>query len=268
MQGILSGDPGRLPTIGPMSDLAAKASALLAMHDDVVVLPTAWDAWSARTLVDAGFGALTIGSHPLAESLGHADGEAMTPDQAFEGIARVVASVDVPVSADLESGYGLAPEELIERLLAAGAVGLNVEDTVHSEGRMREPQEHADYVAGLRAAADAAGVDVVINARTDAWARPELHGADATEQAVLRMRLAEEAGARALYPVKPPSPEALRAVLDAVSLPVNVTAHPVQGSVVGGLEEIRAFGARRVSYGPLLQATLTERIQEVVRAWR
>jgi len=251
-----------------MSDLARQATALLAMHEDFVVLPTAWDAWSARTLVDAGFGAISIGSHPLADSRGQDDNEGMSLDDAMEGIARITASVDVPVTADVESGYGAAPAELIDRLLAAGAVGLNVEDTVHGEGRMREAQEHADYVAGLREAADAAGVDVVINARTDAFARPELHGGDPLEEAVLRMRLAERAGARSLYPVRPPSAAALQAIITQVSLPVNVTAHPVKGSVVGGIDEIRASGARRVTFGPLLQMALTESIQELVRPWR
>lgn len=251
-----------------MSDLTAKATALLDMHEEFVVLPTAWDAWSARTLVDAGFGAISIGSHPLAESRGQQDNEGMTLDDAMEGIARITASVDVPVTADVESGYGAGPAELIERLLAAGAVGLNVEDTVHGEGRMREAQEHADYIAGLRAAADAAGVDVVINARTDAFARPELHGGDPLEEAILRMELAEQAGARSLYPVRPPDAAALQAIITQVSLPVNVTAHPVKGSVVGGLDEIRASGARRVTFGPLLQMALTESIQELVRPWR
>ncbi|MGC5075860.1 isocitrate lyase/PEP mutase family protein [Agrococcus sp. DT81.2] len=251
-----------------MSDLARKATALLAMHDEFVVLPTAWDAWSARTLVDTGFAAISIGSHPLAESRGQQDNEGMSLDDAMEGIARITASVDVPVTADVESGYGASPAELIDRLLAAGAVGLNVEDTVHGEGRMREAQEHADYVAGLRAAADAAGVDVVINARTDAFARPELHGGDPLEEAILRMELAEQAGARSLYPVRPPSADALQAILTQVSLPVNVTAHPIKGSVVGGLAEIRASGARRVTFGPLLQMALTESIQEFARPWR
>ncbi len=251
-----------------MSDLARKATALLAMHDEFVVLPTAWDAWSARTLVDTGFAAISIGSHPLAESRGQQDNEGMSLDDAMEGIARITASVDVPVTADVESGYGASPAELIDRLLAAGAVGLNVEDTVHGEGRMREAQEHADYVAGLRAAADAAGVDVVINARTDAFARPELHGGDPLEEAILRMELAEQAGARSLYPVRPPNADALQAILTQVSLPVNVTAHPVKGSVVGGLAEIRASGARRVTFGPLLQMALTESIQELARPWR
>lgn len=251
-----------------MGDLARKATALLEMHEDFVVLPTAWDAWSARTLVDAGFAAISIGSHPLAESLGHEDNEGMSLDVAMEGIARITASVDVPVTADVESGYGAAPAELIDRLLAAGAVGLNVEDTVHGEDRMREAQEHADYVAGLRAAADAAGVDVVINARTDAFARPELHGGDPLDEAILRMQLAEQAGARSLYPVRPPDAVALHAIITEVSLPVNVTAHPVKGSVVGGLDEIHASGARRVTFGPLLQVALTDSMQELVRPWR
>ncbi|SFS18351.1 2-Methylisocitrate lyase, PEP mutase family [Agrococcus baldri] len=251
-----------------MSDLRAKATTLLRMHDDFVVLPTVWDAWSARAVVDAGFAAISIGSHPLADARGQRDGEGMSLDDALEGIARITAAADVPVSADLESGYDTAPAELIERLLEAGAVGLNIEDTVHSEGRMREPQEHADYIAGLRAAADAAGVDVVINARTDAFVKPELHGGDPVTQAVERMLLAEQAGARCLYPVKVPDSAALTAVLEAVTLPVNVIAHPLEGSAVGGLQEIRALGARRVTFGPMLQKALTATIAELAAPWR
>ncbi|WP_405216873.1 isocitrate lyase/phosphoenolpyruvate mutase family protein [Agrococcus sp. Ld7] len=251
-----------------MSELTAKATALLRMHDDFVLLPTVWDAWSARAVVDAGFAAISIGSNPLAASRGQQDGEDMTLDDALDGIARITSAVEVPVSADMESGYDTAPAELIERLLEAGAVGLNVEDTVHSEGRMRDPQEHADYIAGLRAAADASGVDVVINARTDAFVRPELHGADPVEQAVLRMQLAEQAGARALYPVKAPDPAALGAVLEAVSLPVNVVAHPQDGSAVGKLEAMRAMGVRRVTFGPMLQKALAASMTELVQPWR
>ncbi|MCR8669679.1 isocitrate lyase/phosphoenolpyruvate mutase family protein [Agrococcus sp. HG114] len=251
-----------------MRDLAGLAAELLTMHDDFVVLPTAWDAWSARALVDAGFRAITVGSHPVAESRGQRDGEGMSLDDALDAVGRITASVDVPVSADLESGYGAEPRELIGRLLDAGAVGLNVEDTVHAQGRMREPHEHADYVAALRAAADEAGVDVVINGRTDAFARPDLHGLDPLEQAILRCELMEQAGAQALYPVRPPSAEAVSAILERVSLPVNVTAHPVSGTVFGDLAATRAGGARRVSFGPRLQAALTDSIAELVRPWR
>src|SRR5699024_11488062 len=122
-----------------------------------VVLPTVWDAWSARAAVASGFGPLTVGSHPLSGSLGSGDGEQMSLDDALAGIARIARAVDVPVSADMESGYDTAPAELVERMLEAGAVGVNIEDTVHSQGRLRGAQEHADYIAGIRAAADEAG---------------------------------------------------------------------------------------------------------------
>lgn len=159
-----------------MSDLKSLASDLLRLHhtDETLVLPTVWDVWSARAVVDAGFPALTIGSHPLADSRGQQDGEGMTLDDALDGIRRICSAVRVPVSADVESGYDTPAAELVERVLDAGAVGINVEDTVHSQDRVREVAEHADYIGALRQAADEADVELVINARTDAL----LHGTD------------------------------------------------------------------------------------------
>ena len=101
--------------------------------------------------------AMTIGSHPLADSRGQQDGEGMTLDDALDGIRRICSAVRVPVSADVESGYDTPAAELVERVLDAGAVGINVEDTVHSQGRVREVAEHADYIGALRQAADDAG---------------------------------------------------------------------------------------------------------------
>ena len=124
-------------------------------------------AWSAKLAVSAGFVALTVGSHPVADSVGKPDGEGMSFDDLTTRVSQITAAVDVPVSVDIESGYGEAPSRLISGLLAAGAVGLNIEDTVHKDGgRIRDAQEHADLVGELRRAADASGVHVVINART------------------------------------------------------------------------------------------------------
>ena len=92
----------------------------------------------------------------------------MALDEMLARVAVVAQAVDVPVSADLESGYGADPDLLVEGLLAAGAVGVNLEDTVHSDGdRLRTPEEHAEYIRGVREAADAFHVHVVVNARTD-----------------------------------------------------------------------------------------------------
>jgi 2-methylisocitrate lyase-like PEP mutase family enzyme len=137
------------------------AQTLLGLHrpGDPGVLPTVWDAWSANVAAAAGFGGLTVGSHPLADSIGRPDGEGMTFVELTTRVSQITESVDLPVSVDIESGYGESASTLIDGLLAAGAVGLNVEDTVHSEGgRMRTSEEHADLIGQLRAAADAAGV--------------------------------------------------------------------------------------------------------------
>ena len=255
---------------GGMADLATRAQQLLDLHHagTTLVLPTVWDAWSAKAVVAAGFPALTIGSHPLADSRGQADGEVMSLGDALDGVRRVTTAVDVPVSADMESGYDTAADELVERVLDAGAVGINIEDTVHSQQRMRSPEEHADYIGALRAAADAAGVPLVINARTDAFLGKAEVFDDPLAEAIRRLRACEEAGARCVYPVKAPDTAAVRTLLDELDGPINVIAHPVNGSAAGSFEELQALGVHRVSFGPLLQATLTGAIADLVTPWR
>ena len=253
------------------TDLATRARTLLDLHHTgrTLVLPNVWDAWSARAVAEAGFPALSIGSHPLADSRGQGDNEDMTLDDAIDGIRRICSAVpDVPVTADMESGYGVAPAELVERLLEAGAVGLNVEDTVHSEGgRMRSVEEHAEYVGGLRAAADAAGVDVVINARTDAFITQDRFD-DPVAEAVTRLRACEAAGARCVYPVGAPDADALRTLLEQLDGPVNVIANPRTGSAAGSLADLQALGVHRVTFGPLLQRELAPEIAALVQPWR
>ncbi len=254
-----------------MTDLNARAEELLRLHHEgtPLVVPTVWDAWSAKVMADAGFSALTIGSHPLADSRGQRDNEGMTLADACDGIRRITGAVDIPMSADVESGYGTPPAELVERVLEAGAVGVNIEDTVHSEGgRLRSVEEHADYIGGVRRAADAAGVALVINARTDVFLKPAGTFEDPLGEAVARLAACEAAGARCLYPVKAPDREALQALVAELSTPINVIAHPVNGSAVGSLADLRSMGVGRVSFGPLLQAALAGPLTELVAAWR
>jgi 2-methylisocitrate lyase-like PEP mutase family enzyme len=253
-----------------MGDLENRAVELHRLHHtgETLVLPTVWDAWSARTVVDAGFPALSIGSHPLADSRGQADNEAMTLEDALEGVARVTAAVDVPVTADMESGYDTPAAELVERVLEAGAVGLNIEDTVHSEGRLREVQEHADYIGAIRQAADEAGVELVVNARTDAFMGEVEVFDDPLAEAITRLRACEEAGARCLYPIRVPDSTTLRTLLSELTCPLNVTAHPEHGAWSGTLEELREAGVHRITFGPLLLAALQPRLVELVTPWR
>ncbi|MDM7486970.1 isocitrate lyase/phosphoenolpyruvate mutase family protein [Rhodococcus sp. GXMU-t2271] len=250
-----------------MTTLAEKAVALKSLHvpGDPVVLPTVWDAWSANLAVQAGFSALTMGSHPVADSVGKPDNEGMTFEELLTRVRQVTAAVDVPISVDVEAGYGEVPARIVEGLLGAGAVGLNIEDTVHSEGgRLREPAEHAEYVAGLRAAADAAGVHLVVNARTDLFVKKVGAESDRADRAIDRLKLAADAGADVLYPVGFHSDEIQRRLTSELPLPVNAIAHPAKND----LASFAALGVGRISFGPLLQAALAERAGQLLEQWR
>ena len=245
---------------------ADRATALLALHQpgNPVILPTVWDAWSARLAVDAGFAALTVGSHPVADSIGKPDNEGMSFDDVLARVAQITAAVNVPVSVDIESGYALPATRLIDGLLGVGAVGLNIEDTVHSEGkRLRSAGEHAELVGALRAAADEAGVHVVINARTDLFLRNDGDDTDRVERAVARLKQAATAGADVLYPVGRHDPETLQRLTTELPLPVNAIALPDQDDPAS----FGRLGVGRVSFGPFLQAALTTRAKEILTRW-
>ncbi len=247
--------------------LQDRAATLLALHQpgNPVVLPTVWDAWSASLAVEAGFAALTVGSHPLADSVGKPDGEGMTFDELLARVAQITGAVDVPVSVDAESGYAQAPQRLIDGLLNVGAVGFNLEDTVHSEGkRLRAVAEHADLVHALRAAADAAGVHVVINARTDLFLRRDGDDADRVDRAVARLTAAADAGADVLYPAARHDPETMRRLTSELPLPVNAVARPEQDDPAS----FGPLGVARISFGPFWQRALTAYSQEILGRWR
>ncbi|OMB95284.1 phosphonomutase [Mycobacterium colombiense] len=245
---------------------AERAATLLELHrpGSPVILPTVWDAWSARLATGAGFAALTVGSHPMAESIGKPDNEGMSFDDVLTRVAQITAAVDVPVSVDIESGYGQPAGRLIEGLLSVGAVGLNIEDTVHSEGkRLRSADEHAELVGALRSAADEAGVHVVINARTDLFLRQDGEASDRVDRAVARLNQAAAAGADVLYPVGRHDPDTLRRLTAELELPVNAIALPDQDDP----SSFGPLGVARISFGPFLQAALTARAKELLARW-
>ncbi|MER6037728.1 isocitrate lyase/phosphoenolpyruvate mutase family protein [Streptomyces sp. NPDC001835] len=223
---------------------------------DPLVLPGPWDAASARACVEAGFPALATPSAGIAASLGYEDGE--TPaDEMFAAVARIARAVDVPVSADVEGGYGLAPAELVERLLEAGAVGCNLEDS-GAGGVLKDPHEHADYLAGVRSAA---ADRLFVNARVDTF----VHGDGDPEQAIARAALYVAAGADCVYPILAPA-DVLPLLRSGIQGPINMAAR-LDGegpspAVLGGL------GATRVTFGPGLQRRAAAALGEIVAGLR
>jgi len=247
--------------------LQERATALKALHvaGDPVVLPTVWDAWSATLAVNSGFSALTVGSHPVADSVGKEDGEGMSFDDLTTRVAQITGAVDVPISVDVESGYGQPAQRLIDGLLAAGAVGLNVEDTVHSEGkRLRTPEEHAALVGELRKASEAAGVHVVINARTDLFVRKDGDDSDRVDRAIARLILAAEAGADSLYPVGRHDDDTMRRLTSELPLPVNAIALPDSDDPAS----FGPLGVGRISFGPFFQRVLSGHAETLLARWK
>ncbi|SCG58312.1 isocitrate lyase/PEP mutase family protein [Micromonospora inositola] len=242
------------------------AAALRALHrpGDPLILPNAWDAGSARAVAAAGFPAVATSSAAVAESLGHADGEATPVAEMLDAVARVVRSVPVPVTADLERGYGLRPAELVERLLATGAVGCNIEDSDPRTHQLYDAGEQADLLAGIRAAARDAGVDLVLNARVDVHLRAAGPPEGRLAEAVRRARRYRAAGADCVYPILLADPEQIRALVAEVDAPVNVLAR----AGMPGPAELAALGVARVSFGSGLYAAARARTVEMLASIR
>jgi 2-methylisocitrate lyase-like PEP mutase family enzyme len=205
------------------------AKSFLAQHrgPPVLLLPNAWDAMSARLFVAAGFDALATTSGGVAWALGYPDGESVPWPEVVAATARIVRGARVPVTADIEAGYGETPAEVgrhVAEIIQAGVVGINLEDGLHGPIRTIE-----DATARLRAAREAAareGVPIVINARCDIFHLQ--HGGENTRFAatVERCKAYLAAGADCVYPFGLRDPAVIADFVKAVDGPVNVTGRP------------------------------------------
>ncbi len=232
------------------TDPSARRAAFRRLHQaGCFVIPNPWDAGSARLLQQLGFPALATTSSGFAWSLGLPDGAAPR-DAVLAHVAAVVAATELPVSADLESGYAPTPEgvaETVRRAIAAGVAGLSIEDSTGDPARpLRELAEAVERVAAAREAIRASGADVVLTARAEC----HLVGhPDPLRESLRRLAAYAEAGADCLYAPGLATREAVAAVVAAAGpLPVNVlVSRP--GFTVRALEDL---GVRRVSVGGAL----------------
>jgi 2-methylisocitrate lyase-like PEP mutase family enzyme len=245
--------------------LAEAAAALRALHhaDRPLVLANVWDPPSASAVARAGAAAIATTSSGVAAALGYPDGEVIPAADMFAAIRRISAAVSVPVTADLEGGYGLAATDLVDRLLAAGAVGLNLEDTDRS-GAGSDGLISADDAGGrisdVREAAERTGVAIVINARIDVFLRSK-HGSEGVSEALRRGRVYLDAGADSVYPIGLDDGEAIRRIVQELGAPVNILLRPSSPT----LDELQALGVRRISVGGGLARHAEAHIERLAR---
>ncbi len=252
-------------------DLAAAAERLRSLHHaaEPLVLPNAWDATTARAVVAAGFEAVATTSSGVSAALGYADGEHTPADEMFSAVARIARVVQpVPVTADIEAGYRLPPDQVVARLIGAGAVGCNYEDTDHATGGLRDADEQVERLKAIKRAAAASGVNVVLNARVDVFLRQSGGPGTALDEALRRGRRYAEAGADCVFPIGVPDEASIVALVKGIPAPVNVIPG-FHGAPP--LPRLRELGVRRISYaGRLHRAMLIDhqRRLEAIRGWQ
>ncbi|MCX4753746.1 isocitrate lyase/PEP mutase family protein [Kitasatospora purpeofusca] len=225
-----------------------KARVLRELHrpGEPLVLANVWDATSARLVAAAGARALATASASVSWALGSADGEGADRSRVLAQTELIVrAAGPLPVTADLESGFAGTAAGVggtVEALLATGAVGVNLED------RGRPVAEAAERIAAARAVADAAGVPLFVNGRTDVFlhAGGDADPAELLDEAVARLRAYAEAGADGVFAPGVSDPAVIAALVAAVPAPLNVLAGPGSPSV----PELAALGVARISLGP------------------
>jgi len=212
------------------------------------VLPNAWDAVSARLFEAEGFPAIATSSAGVAAALGYPDGGVVPAREMIEAVARIVRAVDVPVTADIEHAYGSTPDavaEVVLRVIATGAVGINIEDLVPGGSDLEPTPLQVDKIKTIAKAAANAGVRVVINARTDVF----LAAVGAPEArlgvAIDRGRAFLDAGADCVFVPGVRDRDTISSLVRGIGGPINILA----GKGVPAVPDLQALGVARVSVG-------------------
>lgn len=230
-----------------------KAHAFRALHrpGDPLVLFNIWDAGSAKAVAQADAKALATGSWSVAAANGFADGEQLPLDIALANLRCIVAATDLPVTIDLESGYGPDSADVgrcVSAAIEAGAIGCNLEDSFPDNGRLREADDQTARLMAARSAAESADLAFFINARTDVFFQkpaPE-HDESMVDDALTRAHAYAKAGADGLFVPGLINETLIARLAKASPLPINIMA----GSATPSLARLSNIGVARVSHGP------------------
>ncbi|MCD2223241.1 isocitrate lyase/phosphoenolpyruvate mutase family protein [Listeria cossartiae] len=232
-----------------------------------LILYNCWDVASAKAIQQGGAPVIATSSYAIAESLGVVDGEHLTFDEMLFVITRIAMNVNLPLTVDIESGYATDLEELaqnIERLLAIGVCGVNLEDQLigSTNPTLCNTEEQCDKIKTIKETAAKMSTDIFVNARTDVFFQGREETEDLVEEAINRAKAYKAAGADAIFIPGLLSPNLIHAFVEKSPLPVNVMM--MDGMLSS--EELQKIGVKRISYGPFsfFRANLAIQ-QEVVR---
>jgi len=236
-----------------------KANDFRRMHRGAkaLLLPNVWDVASARIIEEAGFPAVATTSAGIAFSLGYPDGQKITREEMLARVARIARALRVPVSADVEAGYGNAPEDAAQTargVIEAGAIGLNLEDgTGNPQSPIADLSLQLEKIRAIREAALSAGVLLVVNARTDVYLDQVGPPEQRYSETIRRIRAYRDAGADCLFVPGVRDAPTIAKLVNDIEAPLNILA----GSGSPSIPELEKLGVARVSLGSApMRATL------------
>jgi 2-methylisocitrate lyase-like PEP mutase family enzyme len=244
---------------------AEKAVQFRKLHHGprMLVLANAWDVISARILEECGHPAIATSSAAVAFSRGYPDGQRIPRDEMLDVVARIARAVRIPVTADLEAGYGTTAKDMADTVKAAieaGAIGMNLEDvTGDDEKSMVDTKLQVEKISAIREKAKSLGVPFVLNARTDIFLLPVGPEATRFERTVERLRTYRDAGADCLFAPAVYEREMIAKLVKAVEAPLNILMMP-QCPSLGELEKI---GVARVSAGSMVMRAALRTVQRI-----
>jgi len=247
---------------------AQKAAVLKKLHQGpkILVLANAWDVISARMVEQIGFPAVATTSAGIAAALGYPDGQRVSRDEMLGVVGRIARAVKVPVTADMEAGYGTTPAQMAETaraLIDAGAVGLNLEDkTGDDESSQVEIALQVEKIQAIQEASAAAGVPLVLNARTDIYLMPIGPPETRFERTVERLDAYRKAGADCVFAPALKESETIARLVAAIKAPLNILMMPGGPS----LDELERLGVARASIGSGLMRATLGRARSLARA--
>jgi 2-methylisocitrate lyase-like PEP mutase family enzyme len=243
--------------------MASKFESFKALHtaNNLFVLPNAWDAGSASVLQESKYAAVGTSSAAVAASLGYTDGENMSFSEYLFVIQRIAATVNIPVTVDFEMGYGKTPEAIYantQKLIEAGVVGINIEDSVITNGNrsLKDTAGFAKTVEFLRRKLDNANQELFINVRCDAYLLAMKN------EAAGRLKAYEAAGADGIFLPFISDEKDIANAIAQTKLPLNVMAMPGLPS----LQQLNELGVKRVSMGPFLHNKTYSAAKELAQA--
>jgi 2-methylisocitrate lyase-like PEP mutase family enzyme len=240
-----------------------KAERFLRFHhdDEILVLLNSWDAGSSRLIEASGYKAIATTSMGIAASLGYPDCEVIQLSEMIETIKEIVNAVQVPVTVDLETGYGSTTDEIVHsvrKVIATGIVGMNIEDSINMSPTLIDEMQFCERISAIRELSDSLGFHLVVNARTDSFYTSSASPGEKLSESIRRGNKYREAGADCIFVQPVWEREMISTLVKEIDAPINILANPGMGAgMPPTVSELQDLGVARVSLGSgLMKATL------------